>query len=168
MFVKYTPKHPHIKVVPIVNSDGLSVAAESVMLNPGTNEVSDEKWEKIKANFTDEIAAGIIKPFSVENKKSGENAKTLKDVPATTAAAIIANCNNKDTLRSWFKDNLSDEIALLVVKRMRQLNMDLDSISVETETLSDENIVDESKSRAIIFDRENNKRIRIPEIIISL
>ena len=60
MFVKYTPKHAHIKVVPIVNNDGLSVTAESIILNPGTNEVSEAKWEKIKSNLSAEIAEGTI------------------------------------------------------------------------------------------------------------
>lgn len=148
MFVKYTPKHAHIKVVPIVNNDGLSVTAESIILNPGTNEVSEDKWEKIKPSLSAEIAEGTIKPFTVETKKAGvkAKAKTLKDVPAATAAMIVNACSNKDTLRSWFKDNLPDEIALLVVKRMRVLNMDIDEISGESNELSDADICDESNS----------------------
>lgn len=151
MFVKYAPVHPHVKVVPIVNGDGLSVAAESVTLNPGTNEVSDAKWEQIKASLASEISDGTVKPFSVNAQKSGHqvNARTLKDVPAAVAAKIIAECSNKDTLRAWFKENLPDELALLVVRRMRTLNMDID-IAADEEKLSDadivdENIVDESK-----------------------
>lgn len=148
MFVKYTPKHAHIKVVPIVNNDGLSVTAESIILNPGTNEVSEDKWEKIKPSLSAEIAEGTIKPFTVETKKAGvkAKAKTLKDVPAATAAMIVNACSNKDTLRSWFKDNLPDEIALLVVKRMRVLNMDINEISGESNELSDADICDESNS----------------------
>lgn len=149
MFVKYTPKYSHIKVVPVVNSDGISVTAENVILNPGTNEISEEKWEKIKASLATEIADGTVKPFSVETKKGGQTskAKTLKDVPASTAAMIVAACSNKDTLRAWFKDNLPDEIALLVVKRMRQLNMDIDEISGDEESLaSDAGFIDEGKT----------------------
>ena len=147
MFVKYTPKHAHIKVVPVVGSDGNSVSAENVILNPGTNEISDEKWEKIKGSLAAEIADGTVKPFSVETKKSGQTAKarTLKDVPAATAAMIVSACSSKDTLRAWFKDSLPDEIALLVVKRMRQLNMDIDEISGDESGLSDSDIIDESK-----------------------
>lgn len=149
MFVKYTPKHPHLKVVPIVGSDG-SATTENVFLNPGANEVSDEKWEKIKASLADEISAGTVKPFTVKTKKSGQDAKakTLKDVPAGTAAMIVAACLNKDTLRAWFKDNLPDEIALLVVKRMRQLNMDIDEISGSESGFSASDIIDESKGEA--------------------
>lgn len=145
MFVKYTPKHPHIKVVPIVENG--SVASESVIFNVGTNEVCDEKWEKIKASLETEIASGIIKPFAVEAKKSGSTAeaKTLKDVPVAVAAKIVAECSNKNTLGKWFRENLSDEIALLVVRRMRQLNMDLDSMTTEAEVLSDSDIIDKSK-----------------------
>lgn len=148
MFVKYTPAHPHVKVVPVVNGDGLSVAAESVILNPGTNEVSDEKWEKIKASLSAEIKDGSVKPFSVEAKKSGKTSKamTLKDVPAVTATKIISGCSNKDTLRGWFEESLPDELALLVVKRMRQLNMDIDEITGEGEALSDGDIIDEGKA----------------------
>lgn len=147
MFVKYTPKHAHIKVVPVVNGEG-SVTAESVIFNPGTNEISEEKWEKIKGSLASEIAEGTVKPFSVETKKNGQTAKakTLKDVPASTASMIVAACSNKDTLRSWFKDDLPDEIALLVVKRMRQLNMDIDEMSDESDGLSDSDIHDESGS----------------------
>lgn len=150
MFVKYTPAHPHVKVVPVVNGDGLSVAAESVILNPGTNEVSDEKWEKIKASLSAEIKDGSVKPFSVETKKSGKTSKamTLKDVPAVIATKIISGCSNKDTLRGWFKESLPDELALLVVKRMRQLNMDIDEITGEGEALSDGDIIDEGKAAA--------------------
>lgn len=149
MFVKYTPKYSHIKVVPVVNSDGISVTAENVILNPGTNEIREEKWEKIKASLATEIADGTVYPFSVETKKGGQTskAKTLKDVPASTAAMIVAACSNKDTLRAWFKDNLPDEIALLVVKRMRQLNMDIDEISGDEESLtSDAGFIDEGKT----------------------
>ncbi len=148
MFVKYNPKHPHVRVVPVV--DGVSVAAESVILNPGTNEVSDEKWDKIKGSLEAEISAGIIKPFTVGTQKSGSaaKAKTLKDVPVTVATKIIYGCSNKDTLRTWFKESLPDELALHVVKRMRQLNMDIDAISGEVEGLSDDEIIDESKPEA--------------------
>lgn len=147
MFIKYNPKYPHIKVVPLLNGNGLSVAAESVILNPGTNEISDEKWNQIKSDLAAEISAGIIVPFSVETKVSGlSKATTIKDVPVTVAAKIIAGCSNKNTLRTWFKENLSDELALLVVRRMRQLNMDIDSIAGEGEVLSDADIIDESKS----------------------
>lgn len=148
MFVKYNPKHPHIKVVPVV--DNVSFAAESVILNPGTNEVSDEKWEKIKVSLEAEISAGIIKPFTVGTQKSGSaaKAKTLKDVPVTVATKIIYGCSNKDTLRTWFKESLPDELALHVVKRMRQLNMDIDAINGEDEGLSDDEIIDESKPEA--------------------
>lgn len=142
MFVKYTPKHPHIKVVPIVENS--SVAAANVIFNVGTNEVSEENWEKIKGSLSAEISEGIITPFSVENKKSGAKAKTLKDVPAAVATKIIAGCSNKDTLRAWFKESLSDEIALSVVRRMRQLNMDIDEMS-EDVSLCASDIIDESK-----------------------
>lgn len=143
MFIKYNPKHPHIKVVPVV--DGGSVAAESVILNPGTNEVSEEKWNKIMSSLAVEISAGVITPFSVETKKNGgtAKAKTLKDVPVAVASKIVFGCSNKETLRKWFSENLSDEIALLVVKRMRQLKMDIDEMSGEEETLSESDIVNE-------------------------
>lgn len=149
MFVKYSPAHPHIKVVPIVNGDGLSVAAESVTLLPGTNEVSDEKWEKIKASLASEIESGLVKPFSVKTPGQ-QTAKTLKDVPAAVAAKIIAECSNKNTLREWFRDTLPDEVALLVIKRMRALDMDLDASDEEGEALSFADIVDESKGAALV------------------
>ena len=150
MFVKYSPEHPHIKVVPVVNGDGLSVAAESVILNPGTNEVSDEKWERIKGSLAAEIADGSVTPFSVETKKSGQPAKamTLKDVPASTATKIVMGCSNKATLRRWFSENLPDELALLVVKRMRQLSMDIDAIAGSGGELSDDDIIKESGTGA--------------------
>lgn len=160
MFVKYTPRQQHIKVVPVVSGSGNISAAESVVLNPGTNEVSDEKWEKIKASLASEIADGTVKPFSVETKKSGQaaKAKTLKDVPAKTAAMIVSSCSNKDTLRSWFKDTLPDEIALLVVRRMRQLNMDIDEISGEENALSDSDIIDEGNGNSASGKPEDAKK----------
>lgn len=163
MFVRYNPKHPHVKVVPVV--DGLSVAAESVILNPGTNEVSDEKWNKIKGSLEAEISAGIIKPFTVGTQKSGgaAKAKTLKDVPVTVATKIISGCSNKDTLRTWFKESLPDELALHVVKRMRELNMDIDAISGEVEGLSDDEIIDESKPEAGSGDAGAEKGAKEPE-----
>ncbi|MBQ6565624.1 MAG: hypothetical protein IJL80_01090 [Treponema sp.] len=161
MFVKYAPKHPHVKVVPVVNSDGLSVAAESVMLSPGTNEVSDEKWGKIKDSLAAEIANGTIKPFSVKAKKSGQDtkAKTLKDVPPQVAAGIIAGCSSKDTLRAWFKDRLSDDVAILVVRRMRELNMDLDAIAESGEQLSDEDIIDEGNTVASQSEKDSQETV---------
>lgn len=149
MFVKYNPKYPHIIVVPIV-SNGAAVAAGSVTLSPGTNEISEDAWNSIKSHLASEIEDGTIKPFSVarNNSSNAQKVKTLKDVPATTAAKIIAECSSKETLRKWFKDNLSDELSLLVIKRMRQLNMDIDEIeSGDSLSLSDSDITVETDSK---------------------
>lgn len=149
MFIKYNPKYPHIIVVPIV-SNGAAVAAGSVTLSPGTNEISEDVWNSIKEHLASEIEDGTIKPFSVarNNSSNAQKVKTLKDVPATTAAKIIAECSSKETLRKWFKDNLSDELALLVIKRMRQLNMDIDEIeSGDSLSLSDSDITVETDSK---------------------
>ncbi len=157
MFVKYAPKHPHTKFVPVVN--GISVSAGSVILNPGMNEVSDEDWEKIKASLASDIADGTVKPFSVGVKKAGNTikAKTLKDVPVAVAAKIVAGCSSKDTLRAWFGSNLPDDIALLVVRRMRTLNMDVDEIAGAGEELSDSDIIDEGATGETVTETDGSE-----------
>jgi hypothetical protein len=42
MFIKYNPKDPHIKTIPVVAKNGVKdipLASDSIILRPGTNEL---------------------------------------------------------------------------------------------------------------------------------
>ena len=134
MFVKYNPKAPHVKTIPVVaNSGGEAVplASDSIILRPGTNELTEKEWEAIQPHVQDEIKNKIIVPFTVEVKKAGgvTKARTLKDVPVSTARKIIESCQNVTDLKKWVKQELPDEIMLLVLKRLRKLRIDPDEFS---------------------------------------
>jgi len=140
MFIKYTPKTPHIKIIPLLplkkDGKGYAFDNDSVTLRPGTNELKDEEWEAIKPHIKDLINKEIT-PFTVTVKagKGGKDkkAKTLKDVPATTARKIIEGCQDPETLRKWFNQELPDELLLVVSKRMRKLKVEPDDLKDEDE-----------------------------------
>jgi hypothetical protein len=144
MFIKYNPKAPHVKTIPVVaKSDGkaISLSSDSIILRPGTNELTENEWEAIQPHIQDEIKNKIIIPFTVEVKKAGSitKARTLKDVPASVARKIIDSCQNVADLKKWVGQELPDEIMLLVLKRLRKLKVDPDEFS---EDLSGEDTLD--------------------------
>jgi hypothetical protein len=145
MFIKYNPKTPHVKTIPVViKSSGdkaIPLANDSIILRPGTNELTEKAWEAIQPHVQDEIKNKIIVPFTVEVKKAGgvTKARTLKDVPVSVARKIIESCQNVADLKKWVKQELPDEIMLLVLKRLRKLKIDPDEfgddLSGEEDTL---------------------------------
>jgi hypothetical protein len=135
MFIKYNPKDPHVKTIPVsVNSIGgktVPLSGDSIILRPGTNELTEQEWAAIQPHLQDEIKNKIIVPFTVEIKKAGgiTKARTLKDVPVSVARKIIESCQNVADLKKWVKQELPDEIMLLVLKRLRKLRVDPDELS---------------------------------------
>jgi hypothetical protein len=140
MFVKYSPKTPHMKVIPLIpvkaGSEGYNFDNDTVTLRPGTNELTDEEWAAIQPHVKDQIGNEII-PFSVPVKTGADGqelkAKTLKDVPVATARKIIQDCQDPKTLKKWFNQELPDELLLVLSKRMRKLK-------IEPEDLEDDDI----------------------------
>jgi hypothetical protein len=132
MFIKYNPKDPHVKTIPIVakssGSEGVPLANDSVILRPGTNELSESQWAAIQPHVQDEIKHKTIVPFTVPVKKAGAvtKARTLKDVPVSVARKIIESCQNVADLKKWVRQELPDEIMLLVLKRLRKFKIDPD------------------------------------------
>ena len=145
MFIKYNPKDHHVKTIPVVvkssGSEGVPLANDSVILRPGTNELTENEWEAIQPHIQDEIKHKIIVPFTVEVKKAGriKKARTLKDVPVSVARKIIESCQNVADLKKWVRQELPDEIMLLVLKRLRRFKIDPDEFaddhSIEDDTL---------------------------------
>jgi hypothetical protein len=134
MFIKYNPRDPHIKTIPVVAKNGgkaIPLASDSIILRPGTNELTESEWVAIQPHVQDEIKQKIIVPFTVPVKKAGGVAKasTLKDVPVSVARKIIESCQNVADLKKWVKQELPDEIMLLVLKRLRKLKIDPDEFS---------------------------------------
>jgi hypothetical protein len=153
MFIKYNPKAPHVKTIPVVANSGggvIPLASDSIIIRPGTNELTEAEWAAIQPHIQDEIKAKIIVPFTVEVKRSGgvTKARTLKDVPVSVARKIIESCQNVADLKKWMKQELPDEIMLLVLKRLRKFKIDPDEFtddpSSEEDTL-DEDITPEGE-----------------------
>jgi hypothetical protein len=138
MFIKYNPKEPHVKTIPVVikssGGEAVPLASDSVILRPGTNELTEEEWAAIQPHVKDEIKQKIIVPFTVEVKKAGgvTRARTLKDVPVSVARKIIESCQNVVDLKKWVRQELPDEIMLLVLKRLRKFKIDPDEFSDDT------------------------------------
>jgi hypothetical protein len=147
MFIKYNPKDPHVKTIPVVvkSSGGQAVplAADSVIIRPGTNELTEEQWKAIKPHLQDEIDKKIIVPFTVPVNKAGsvKKAGTLKDVPVSVARKIIDSCQNVADLKKWGKQELPDEVLLLVLKRLRKFKVDPDEL-VDGETDGEDDMLD--------------------------
>jgi hypothetical protein len=156
MFVKYSPKVPHLKVIPLLplekNNEGYTFDNDSVVLRPGTNELTDQEWEAIQPHIKDLVGKEIV-PFSVLAKTGkgdkAKQAKTLKDVPFATARKIVQNCQDPNTLKKWFNQELPDELLLVVSKRMRKLQIEPQDIEDEDDTeLNDSDITSEADSDA--------------------
>lgn len=153
MFVKYTPKVPHMKVIPLLptkqSGKGYTFDNDSVVLRPGTNELTDEEWEAIQPHIKDQIDKEIV-PFSilVKDGKGGraKKAKTLKDVPVATARKIIQGCQDPATLKKWFNQELPDELLLVLSKRMRQLKVEPENIEDDDSDLDDDDIIHEDEN----------------------
>jgi len=146
MLIKYKPKVEHIKCIPLIPDlkNPKSYNRNTVMLLPGTNEVSDEEWEAIKPLITMEIKNNEIVQISVESKKAKSGkARSLSEVPANIARDIIAKCHNPVTLKKWFKEETRDEVLLAVTKRMRKLKLDPDEVQKEIDTEGGEGTQDD-------------------------
>jgi hypothetical protein len=138
MFVKYIPKDSHVKTIPMIaNTSGgktVPLANDSVILRPGTNELTEREWDAIQPHIQDDIEHKIIVPFTVKVKNAEGKivkARTLKNVPVATARKIIESCQNVADLKKWVKQELPDEIMLLVLKRLRRFRVDPDEFSDE-------------------------------------
>ena len=132
MFVKYSPKVSHIKVIPLLPlKEGNSFDNDSVTLRPGTNELTEKEWEAIQPHIQNQIGKEIV-PFTVPVNSTkgskGKQAGTLRDVPLATARKIIQACQDPNTLKKWFNQELSDELILVLAKRMRKLNVEPDDL----------------------------------------
>lgn len=130
MFVKYTPKIKHIKVIPLLpdkkSGEGYTFDNDTVTLRPGTNEISDKEWDAIQPHIKDLIGKEIVAIDTPAKSKSGKGkkAKSLKDIPVKTARLIIEGCQDPNTLKKWFNQELPDELLLVVSKRMRKLKIE--------------------------------------------
>jgi hypothetical protein len=144
MFVKYSPKVPHIKIIPLLSvgkgkdGKGYTFDNDTVTLRPGTNEVTEQEWEAIQPHIKELLGKEIV-PFTVEVKSGkggkGKKAKTLKDVPIITARKIIQGCTDPATLKKWFDQELPDELLLVVTKRMRQLKIEPNDLETDEDAL---------------------------------
>ena len=105
------------------------------------------------------VRAFVMLPFTVPVKKAGSitKARTLKDVPVSTARKIIESCQNVTDLKKWVKQELPDEIMLLVLKRLRKLKIDPDEIRDDLfyEASLDSDITSEAESAVEFPDTEN-------------
>jgi hypothetical protein len=127
-----------MKVIPLLpvntESEGYTFDNDTVTLRPGTNELTEKEWAAIQPHIKDQIGKEII-PFTVPVKTTGDGkklkAKTLKDVPVATARKIIQGCQDPNTLKKWFNQELPDELLLVLSNRMRKLK-------VEPEDLDDD------------------------------
>lgn len=149
MFIKYSPKVPHIKVIPLIPTGGdNSFDNDTVTLRPGTNELTEKEWEAIQPHIKDLLGKEIV-PFSVEVKEGAKStqAKTLKDVPLGTARKIIQACQDPKTLKKWFNQELPDELLLVLSKRMRKLKVEPDDLDDDSDLeLKDSDITPEDNA----------------------
>jgi len=152
MFVKYTPAKSHIKVIPLIpfteGDKKYTFDNDSIILRPGTNELTEQEWKAIQPHIKAQLGKEIV-AFSVDAKPGkgggkGKKAKCLKDVPVATARKIIQSCQDPNTLKKWFNQELPDEILLVLSKQMRKLKVEPDDIKDDdTEALKDSDITPE-------------------------
>lgn len=147
MFVRFTPKIPHTKVIPLVALKGeVAPDNDTVLLRPGTNEITEKEWATIQPHIKNLIGKEIV-VFSVPVKEGGKEkqAKTLKDVPLATARKIIDGCQDPNTLKKWFNQELPDDLLLVLSKRMRKLKVEPEDIEDDAAStaLKDTDITDE-------------------------
>jgi len=147
MFVRFTPKVPHTKVIPLLptKAEGNKTQFDNdiVTLRPGTNELTEKEWEAIQPHIQNQLGKEIV-AFTVEAKeKKDGKAKTLKDVPVATARKIITECRDPKTLRKWFNQELPDEMLLMVSKQMHKLKIEPEDTEDGNDGLKDSDITPE-------------------------
>jgi len=161
MFIKYNPKYPHTKIIPLI-AKGKTFHNNSVLLRPGTNELKEEEWEAIKPHIKNLLGKEIV-PFTVPVKEGASGrvnkAKSLKDVPVATARKIVQECQDPKTLQKWFNQELPDELVLVVAKRMRQMKVEPEDLKDEDTdgTLKDTDITPEDDTGTVTDPRVKKK-----------
>jgi hypothetical protein len=133
MLINYKPEKAHILTVALIpvteEQEKLKQERGQVKLLPGVNEVTDNEWAVMKAHVEAKIKSGVIAVIETDVKKSKESpdgkARNLKKTPAKKAVELIKECVSPDTLKKWYQEETRQELRLLIVEKMRSLNIEL-------------------------------------------
>jgi len=133
MLIKFSPKHEHVKCVPLIpvtkEQKEYTLARSQVQLLPGVNEVTDQEWDVMKSHLSKEMKRGEISAIEKNVPKDKKNptgkAHNLKDISAKEAQALVKECVNPDTLKKWYQEETREEIRLYIVEKMKELKVEI-------------------------------------------
>jgi len=138
MILNWKPQH--LNVVPIPAGKPIpGYDADSIILFPGVNEISDKVWEKIKPSLIAHLNAGnlvaieevkIIEEEGKPNKDGKKEkikekisvSKKFTDLDPEECLGLIAQTNNLPTLEIWKKSETRDEIRIALAERIAEVN----------------------------------------------
>lgn len=141
MIVELKGQNP--KIIPITDANNITIVDRIVLL-PGMNDVSDEKWEKARKNLTGTWEWSKLKEHKTEKQVEVEveietevNGKTVvkknkklekkevglnfSEVKEDEAKSMIDNCYNVKTLEDWKEQTNYDNVKSYINKRLENI-----------------------------------------------
>lgn len=129
MLLRFSPKVDHVKCVVISPVEGLAVEKTLVQLLPGVNEVTEGEWQGMRPNIAKEIESGEItilaqKVSDGRGKPGGRKAKDLTEMPVNIAVNYVNECENPETLKKWYLEEVREEVRVSIMKKMEKLGIE--------------------------------------------
>ncbi|MDR2484259.1 MAG: hypothetical protein LBD55_02555 [Treponema sp.] len=150
MLISYKPKQDHVKIIPLIpvspEAKKVKLTRNQIQLLPGTNEISDDEWLVIKDHITMDLANKIIAPIektvTPSKRAPSGKAKSLKEMPAIEAVALVDSCTNPETLTKWYNEETREDVRLHIVNQMKEVKMEIPKLTTSTENDEDESDTD--------------------------
>lgn len=140
-------KKDRILVVPCLK-DGVQIGKD-LTLTPGVNNIPNDQWAMAREHVKDKIERGDLEEIKaevsekvtpvkvpVQNVQTGKNeevtrnkveteiksAKTLKELPAKEAEALVKDTYNLKTLEEWAQDDPRDAVRAAIKNQIDAIN----------------------------------------------
>ena len=128
MLVNWT--QDRIRVIPVLRN-GIQAEKDLVLL-PGINDVPDDTWALARIHIAQDLkdktilevkgeVEEVIDP-ETKNKTWKITSKTLKEIPAKEAEAIVKETFNLSTLNKWLTDDPRDSVRTEIRNQIDSVN----------------------------------------------
>lgn len=119
MLIKFTED----RVLMVPHTEG----AAQLRIIPGINEVDDRIWAVVRPALEPKIKLGTLQEVAAVEKASGKagektiTGKSITDLPAQEAEAIIKQTLDVALLESWKKIEKRDEVRLAIASQIDEM-----------------------------------------------
>jgi len=138
MIINWNKPKAGLKVISLLNKE--KQISKTIRLLPGNNEIDDADWEvakqnesiqrSMKAGYIKEVFAKAVEKDEDGNVKKDKNgqpkvkeapAKTLNDLEAEEARAVVEDTYDIDALKKWLKAEGRDEIRAAIQNQIETI-----------------------------------------------